>query len=100
MEGKISQERIDELNSLGFILDANEYVWLEGITHLKRFIEREGHVLVPQPHEEDGFRLGSWVQTRRQEYKRGILAQEQIDELNRLGFIWDVREYRRSINKP
>ena len=54
-----------------------------GITHLKRFIEREAHVPVLKRHREDGFNIGSWVTNSRHERNIGTLTSERIDELNR-----------------
>ena len=44
---------------------------------------------------ERGFRLDRWVAARRREYARGDLAQERIDVLNSLSFIWDANEYKK-----
>tara|TARA_B100000029_G_scaffold262864_1_gene259051 strand:+ start:2096 stop:2368 length:273 start_codon:yes stop_codon:yes gene_type:complete len=52
LSGDLAQEKIDELNSLGFIWDAKEYRWQEGTIHLKRFVKREGHTLVPARSKE------------------------------------------------
>jgi superfamily II DNA or RNA helicase len=62
--------------------------WLEV---LRGFNAREGHTLVPALHKENGLRLGRWVN----EVRTGgpsRLSATQIEELNSIGFIWDVRD--------
>ena len=38
--------------------------------------------------------LGSWVSHCRRDYKKGMLAEERIEALEALGFIWDPFEQR------
>jgi Helicase associated domain len=52
--------------------------------------EREGHCRVPQRHEENGFRLGSWVSHQRS--KGDTMPVERRQQLDELGFVWDARE--------
>jgi hypothetical protein len=91
--GKLTQLQIDELNELGFVWDRLQHAWDEGVSYLKQYIDRVGNALVPGKHIEDDFNLGRWVKTRRMEYGRGKLTQLQIDELNELGFVWDVLQH-------
>ena len=92
-EGRLSQERIDGLNELGFIWDPYEYDFQEGLGYLKAYKRKHGDCRVPRKFKtEDGFILGAWVKTRRLGRGRERLSQEQIDGLNELGFIWDVVE--------
>ncbi|GAN80410.1 helicase associated domain-containing protein [Acidocella aminolytica] len=60
------------------------------------FVEREGHANVPSKHvEPDGFRLGTWVATRRDEYRRGRLSQDRIAALEAVpGWCWNVHDAR------
>ena len=53
----------------GWVWDPLEADWEEGFAHLRRFVEREGHALVPAEHREDGYRLGQWVDIQRQTYR-------------------------------
>ena len=47
----------------------------------------EGHCNVPGKYK-DNPALGSWCGTQRQRKKKGKLAQDKIDRLNAIGFVW------------
>ena len=98
-KGTLAKAQIEELNSFGFIWDIRTYEWQQGLKYLRRFIKREGHALVHIDHKEEGFGIGTWVHTRRRAARLGRLSKENKSELNSLGFVWDVNEYRRTINK-
>jgi hypothetical protein len=60
-----------------------------GLRHLRTYVQREGHALVPQIHVEDGFRLGAWVSGRRSAFRRGGLRPEHVQQLEQLpGWTW------------
>jgi hypothetical protein len=47
------------------------------------------------PHDyktTEGFRLGSWQNDQRQNYKKGKLSPDRIERLEKIGFIWDILE--------
>ena len=91
-EGKLSQDRIDALNALGFIWELGS-PFSQKLLELKAYKAEHGHCRVPAGFKtEDGFRLGKWVTGNRTEYREGKLSQDRIDALNALGFIWDLRE--------
>jgi Helicase associated domain len=57
---------------------------------VERFVAREGQARVPHPHQENGVRLGSWVDKQRQAYRRGTLDPERRARLEALeGWVWD-----------
>jgi hypothetical protein len=62
----------------------------QGFIHLKLFKEREGHCRVPQPYQENGFRLGSWVSVQRG--NKGTLSADRRERLDKLGFVWNPLE--------
>ena len=93
--GSLNEQRIEKLNSLGFIWDVAELGWQDGIKHFKEFCESNTTYIVPQKHIcDDGFTLGSWCNSRRGEYRDNLMQQSKIDELNNIGFIFDVDEYK------
>jgi len=91
--GRLSQERADALGALGFVWDQLDEDFQEGLTYLKAYKTEHGHLRVLQNFKtEEGHNLGTWVGSRRADYKKGVLTQERIDALGALGFIWDQLE--------
>ena len=75
----------------------------------KIFKEQHGHLMVPNafevvPEDDDtsqqwplhlhGLPLGKVVSNARQSYKKGNLSDHDMQQLEELGFVWDVREHR------
>lgn len=86
--------KVTELNELGFIWDAETYNWEQGVSHLDDYIAKQGNALVAQSYKtDDGFPLGSWVNSRRIKFNKNSLDATKVAELNALGFIWDAETY-------
>ncbi|MEU6713048.1 Helicase associated domain protein [Nonomuraea sp. NPDC046802] len=94
--GELPQERMDLLRNAGFSFDpyADEYVAF--LAAARSFAAREGHLTVPTEHRENGLRLAAWINNRRTEYRRGVLAPERVTELEATGIVWDphVQDWR------
>jgi superfamily II DNA or RNA helicase len=91
---KLSQDRIDKLETLPrWTWDPRADYWEEGFSHLMNFVEQEGHARVPQVYKaEDGFRLGKWVNSQRQNKKNNKLTQDQVMRLEALeGWVWSAK---------
>jgi hypothetical protein len=99
----LSQDQIDRLDSIGFIWDARKgEPWDTMFQKLVKFKQRHGNCLVPTVYPQDT-RLGHWVQTQRQAYKRTMkrrrgktvdgpcLTEEHLRKLQNIGFTWDAR---------
>jgi hypothetical protein len=87
---KISSERRQRLDDLGFVWNALETDWEEGLRYLKIYKGRAGHCRVSQRHKENGFRLGQWVIV--QPVNKEKMPSERRQRLDELGFVWDPRE--------
>ena len=87
---RLTPHEVSELNSVGFVWDARADKFNDNFEHLERFVNREGHALVPAAHIEAGFRLGGWLNTLRTDKSR--LSTERIQRLDTIGMKWDVRE--------
>ena len=62
---KMSDERKQRLNEIGFIWEPHEARWEEGLASLMAFKARESHTRVPTSHLEGTFNLGIWVANQR-----------------------------------
>lgn len=83
--GKLSPERIERLDGLGFDWEPFKNQWDEMYKRLARYRERFGNCDVPYNWEEDP-ELGSWVQTQRR--RKDGLSSRRIRELEELGMRW------------
>ena len=91
--GRLTQDRIDALNELGFVWDSIEEDFQRGLHYLKAYKRKHGDTRVHQRFlTEDGFRLGAWVARRRGWYRHERLTQDRIDALDALGLVWDPLE--------
>jgi hypothetical protein len=87
---KMSSERRQRLDEIGFVWDAREAAWEKGLSYLKTYRDRVGHCRVPKTHkEENGFELGSWVGVQRE--NKDEMSSERRQRLNELGFVWKAR---------
>ncbi|CAE8720240.1 unnamed protein product, partial [Polarella glacialis] len=92
---KIDVEQIEQLASLGFAWGGNKAAfWEEGSKLLKAYKQEHGHTRVPQKYVADeGFKLGRWVNYQRMARKgqgRFKIDAEKIEQLDSLGFVWEV----------
>jgi len=91
LEGVISEERRQQLDTLGFVWDVLSYQWNVGFGYLRAYIDEHGDSLVPIRYKTlDGYMLGGWIQSQRK--SKDSLSKEQQKNLDGLGFIWDPFE--------
>jgi hypothetical protein len=64
-------------------------LWEFNFHLLLQFRDREGHLRVPRSHDEDGRKLGCWIQRNRARERRGTLPLDEKRRLNEIGFIWN-----------
>ena len=69
------------------ILDCLGGSWDHWFGLLQKFERAKGHCRVPATHAQDGFKLGTWVATQRQ--NRQELPLLRLRRLDSLGFSWD-----------
>ena len=67
------------------IWDRLSFGWGKGFNQLLKYVDTNHHAKVPSRYIDDSdFALGSWVNHRRQDYKKGKLSLSQIQELESL----------------
>ena len=90
-KGDLSPERIKALEDVpGWVWNQFEEGFKIGLQRLQAYVEREGHAKVPHIYkDETGFKLGSWISSRRTEFRKGSLSPECIKALEALpGWVW------------
>lgn len=80
------------------ILVRHDKVFQKAVQHLKDYKAEHGNLCVPQSYVcSDGYRLGDYVHRARATFKgkrTSFLTQNDIDQLNSIGFVWDIRKYQ------
>jgi hypothetical protein len=86
---RMSQDRKERLNGLGFVWDPFEADWEEGFKRLQAYVKEHKHCRVPRQYKTpDGYNLGQWVSNRRA--RSSIVPPERKAQLAALGFKWKV----------
>jgi superfamily II DNA or RNA helicase/DNA-binding TFAR19-related protein (PDSD5 family) len=97
-KNKLSEERKERLEALGFVWDQLAAQWEEGFRELSIYHQEHGNCAVPQSHiTETGYRLGRWTNKQRQNLKNNKLSDERKKRLEALGFVWEPKKRRPSI---
>jgi hypothetical protein len=90
---KITEERIDCLEQIGFEWDPNGTQWNDMFNRLLKFREFFGHMMVPKNYSPDAS-LAHWVRNQRFEMdnlranRKSRLTEERCRRLNMIGFVW------------
>ena len=96
-QSHMTDDRIAELDTIGFCWDTHEATWLERLRELTEFRESHGSCVVPTSFSENP-KLGTWVHHQRRQYKKfkeGLpchITEERIRALESLGFVWYPRD--------
>lgn len=101
-KGTLTDERIEQLDSLGFLWDwqtvKRDKTWMKWYRELENYTREHGNPHVPSAYRNT--KLASWVWIQRQRRKgtyklKGSLdsmTTEQASLLDELGFRWDARD--------
>ncbi|MDB4340663.1 Helicase associated domain protein [Akkermansiaceae bacterium] len=88
-KGKLSTERLDRLEQLGFIWEAHQQTWETQFEKLLAYKKEHGDCLVPAKWVTDKT-LANWVTAQRTNKKKGTLSADKIKRLDEIGFVWDA----------
>jgi hypothetical protein len=90
----LTEERIQLLESLGFVWDSHSAAWDEKFQELKEFREAHGNCFVPCIHKGNN-KISTWIKRQRCQHRRfmsnqtSTMTPERIAKLENLGFVWD-----------
>jgi hypothetical protein len=93
----ISSQRIQLLNEIGFVWNAQKSAWDQHMADLKTFRCVYGHTLVPLSHPQFP-KLGLWCKEQRRhntlmkQGKKSHMTPSRQAQLDSIGFIWDSQE--------
>lgn len=76
--GPLEPERVQRLLQVpGWTFHPHADRWEEGISHLLKYVERNGHSRARPSETIDGYQLGRWITSQRAIYKKGKLSAER-----------------------
>lgn len=87
--GKLTEDQIQKLDSIGMIWDSLDYFWEQNFRLAKEYYLAHGNLDVPTNFKsKDGKHLGNWVLRQRQLNKSNSLTDEQVNRLDSIGMDW------------
>jgi predicted helicase len=86
-KGKLSSQRIQLLESIGFLWNPLDQIWNTRFNALKSIKEKTGDANISSTYKPDR-QLGSWLNLQKQLQKRGVLALERFNLLSDIGIKW------------
>ena len=92
-KNKLRQDRKELLDELGFVWKVESRAarmskkWDDQHEKLVEFKRKNGHCIVPRPHEDDKA-FGRWVNRQRCYHTKNIIRQDRKELLDELGFVW------------
>jgi len=111
----LTKERINRLNSIGFVWSQFDHAWNIRFEELKEYKVEHGDTLVPVEWPQN-VPLAQWVLKHRRSYKllqkaapradlnenmksqtkenESILSVDRIEKLNEIDFVWDVHRHQ------
>lgn len=93
--GKLTEDQIQKLDSIGMIWDSLDYFWEQNFKLAKEHYLTYGKLDIPTNYKStDGKHLGNWILRQRQLYKSNSLTDEQIKKLDSIGMDWMDRVNR------
>ena len=93
----LTQERIQDLNKLGFCWSLREDIWSKRFDELCQFCEENGHANVTGMYKKNQ-KLAGWVKGQRHQYKlwksgeQTAMNEARVNRLESIGFEW-IRTY-------
>ena len=94
-DGKLTEERIRQLDQLGMIWSVFDAKWEQGYALAMNYAARHGDLNVPINYTtEEGEKLGAWILNQRTAYAKEMLSQDQIGRLEKIGIYWGNRNDR------
>jgi hypothetical protein len=88
---KLSAEREENLNSIGFVWSVRGCDWDERFEQLVEYKRAHGDCNVPGQYGPC-LALGRWVAAQRVAKNKFVLSEGREEKLNRIGFVWNINE--------
>ena len=94
-EGKLTEQRIQQLDALGMSWNAFDTRWEQGYLLAMEYSAENSDLDIPVDYvTPEGEALGKWLQNQRRAYSNGKLSPDQINRLEAIGMYWGNRNDR------
>ena len=91
-DGKLTEERIRQLDQLGMAWKVFDVRWEQGYALAAVYAQEYGNLDVPRDYKTaDGKTLGRWIQNQELAYEQKKLSADQIKRLETIGMQWGSR---------
>ena len=74
--------------AIGLAVDNNEAKFQYKLKIISEYYRINGNLDIPLSYEEDGRKLGKWINRLRTEYRKNSLSKERIEALDQIGMRW------------
>lgn len=89
---RLNTNKIELLNKLGMNWSPIESQWKTKYNLAKEYHNENGNLLIPDKYvTSDGTKLGRWISTQRNYYKKGKLPEDKIDLLEKIDMVWSLK---------
>lgn len=86
---KLEEHQIKQLETIGMVWDVNEFRWTKAYNRAASFFNAHGHLVVPRYYGQDkDFDLYEWITSQRHKYRSGVLSDDKIQQLEKIGMDW------------
>ena len=89
----LTQDRINLLESIGFVWNTHSEKWDENFKQLQQYAQKYGHCNVPRNCNKYP-KLSTWVKRQRHQFVSGSMSAERAEKLEAIGFVWDIRNFQ------
>ena len=88
--GKLDEDKIKKLNSVGISFAPDEEFWNSMYEKLKVCVDKDGRCHVPYNHSDR--QLFNWATNQRALRKNGLLSLDRTKKLDEIKFVWNALE--------
>lgn len=89
---KLPTDRIGRLDEIGFAWNPHAEAFEKGFQETLRYMNGFGYSNAPYSYKTlEGFPLGKWQDTQKQNYKKKCLSPDKVKRLEGIGFKWQLK---------
>mgnify|MGYP004524839931 CR=1 FL=1 len=100
-KGSPSEDKIKKLEEIGMIFEnVNDVTWNMMYELAKKYYKHYGDLKISRKFktingydtDENGYKLGVWINNQKAYYKKGSPSEDKIKKLEEIGMMWNIRK--------